>query len=266
MIIFNVNNKQVLVRKEVKYINNIPHIECSYLKAFISIYEFRIRASSNKKTFIFDQPSRPGQKQWKRDKLGSKPKFPENKIINGVEQRFCSEMKIYLPLPEFRFYINRKGKIIYQSVSRQGKKIENIRNKESTRKAIKRWKIKNKHKVNANTSLRRSMRINATPPWLTDHHIKLIENIYNQREIISKATGIEYQVHHIFPLKGSLTKKGEQISSGLHVPWNMIIIPADINNSINSLNPGCHNYDLKEYKNIQTEYTIQSLNFLFNWI
>lgn len=49
-----------------------------------------------------------------------------------------------------------------------------------------------------------------------------IKEIYKQAKKLSKETGIEYHVDHIAPLQGELI-------CGLHVEWNLEIIPATEN-------------------------------------
>jgi len=59
----------------------------------------------------------------------------------------------------------------------------------------------------------------AKPKWLTDDQKWMIEEIYELRDLRSKLTGVVHHVDHIVPLRG-------QNCCGLHVPWNLQVIPA----------------------------------------
>lgn len=61
----------------------------------------------------------------------------------------------------------------------------------------------------------RAAKLNATPKWLTKEQLKEIEKIY---ESCPKG----YHVDHILPLQGETV-------SGLHVPWNLQLLPASKN-------------------------------------
>jgi len=62
----------------------------------------------------------------------------------------------------------------------------------------------------------------AKPKWLTDDHLFMIAEIYELRDLRSKLTGVVHHVDHIVPLRG-------QNCCGLHVPWNLQVIPAQDN-------------------------------------
>ena len=62
----------------------------------------------------------------------------------------------------------------------------------------------------------------ATPSWLTKEHKKLIADLYIHAEDCFVTSGEQYQVDHIIPLKG-------KVVCGLHVPWNLQVLPADLN-------------------------------------
>ena len=77
----------------------------------------------------------------------------------------------------------------------------------------------NPGKINALNTKRRAAELNATPPWLTPEQLEEIRKIYIKCSKISKKTGIKHHVDHIVPLQGKNVR-------GLHVPWNLQIIPA----------------------------------------
>ncbi|SLN30327.1 hypothetical protein [Roseisalinus antarcticus] len=68
----------------------------------------------------------------------------------------------------------------------------------------------------------------AAPPWLTTEDKKQILAIYEAAEAMHMATGIPHEVDHIVQLFGK-NKAGEQVISGLHVPWNLRAIPKSLN-------------------------------------
>ena len=97
-------------------------------------------------------------------------------------------------------------------------------NPDILQKARKNWKQRNPDKVNAATAKRRASKLNATPNWLTEEHHKDIEQFYWLAKDLCAVTGERYEVDHIVPLQG------ENVS-GLHVPWNLQVLPRDINAS-----------------------------------
>jgi hypothetical protein len=61
-----------------------------------------------------------------------------------------------------------------------------------------------------------------TPSWLTQDQLKQIEYTYALARDCKVTTGEPYEVDHIVPLRG------ENVC-GLHVPWNLQVLPRDIN-------------------------------------
>ena len=62
----------------------------------------------------------------------------------------------------------------------------------------------------------------ASPPWLTKEHWIQIEAIYVEAQRMTEETGVPHSVDHVWPLRG-------KNSCGLHVPWNMRVIPSKDN-------------------------------------
>ncbi len=87
------------------------------------------------------------------------------------------------------------------------------------REASKRWAKNNKAEVNARTSVRRKRVRLATPRWANTF---IIKEAYVAAAERSRLTGVRHHVDHIVPLKGKNV-------CGLHVHWNLQIIPEAVN-------------------------------------
>ena len=90
---------------------------------------------------------------------------------------------------------------------------------EAYRAASKRFRINNPEVKNADTSVRRKRVQRATPKWA---NLFIIKEMYLLARERSKATGFEWHVDHIIPLRGKKV-------CGLHVESNLQIIPAEHN-------------------------------------
>ena len=88
----------------------------------------------------------------------------------------------------------------------------------------KKYYKENKHLFIERNAKRRADTLQATPPWLTEKQRSRIKNIYSVCNKITKTTGARHEVDHIVPLKG------EDVC-GLHVPWNLAILPYKLNRS-----------------------------------
>lgn len=73
-----------------------------------------------------------------------------------------------------------------------------------------------------NAAKYRFRKAKASPAWLTEDQFSEMENFYIHAKDCSVVTGEVYHVDHIIPLAGKNV-------CGLHVPWNLQIIPADMN-------------------------------------
>lgn len=88
--------------------------------------------------------------------------------------------------------------------------------RQARRRAV--WAAANRPKIYASNAARRGLEMLATPPW-ADQYQSEFEAIYAERLRLDKETGLRHHVDHIYPLRG-------KDSCGLHVPWNLQIIPA----------------------------------------
>ena len=84
------------------------------------------------------------------------------------------------------------------------------------------WKVNNRHIVLAGKARRRAALLCATPPWITAEHLHQIEDMYWLAKDLEAICGEAYHVDHIIPLQGKNV-------CGLHLPWNLQVLPSDIN-------------------------------------
>lgn len=86
------------------------------------------------------------------------------------------------------------------------------------------WQKNNPDKVCALSMKRRAAKLKRTPSWLTKEHFKQIEEFYTLAKELQWLSDITdpLQVDHIIPLQGKNV-------SGLHVPWNLQILPRSLN-------------------------------------
>ena len=76
------------------------------------------------------------------------------------------------------------------------------------------WARNNAARVQAKVAARRAMKLKATPKWADQDKIRAI---YAEARRLTKETGIQHEVDHIFPLKGD-------VAQGLHVQYNLQIL------------------------------------------
>ena len=94
--------------------------------------------------------------------------------------------------------------------------------KDRTSEYNRQYKQNNLASVAKNEAKRRASKLNATPAWLTEDDDFIFNEIYEMAKLRSENTGVEHHVDHIVPLQGIE-------ANGLHVWWNLQIIPASEN-------------------------------------
>lgn len=112
---------------------------------------------------------------------------------------------------------NREAKLEYSAKYR-------AENKDKYKVWVKEWVERNRDLDRAKNARRRSAKINALPNWLNEDQKKQIDSVYAHAKECEMLTGDKYHVDHIIPLQGKNV-------CGLHVPWNLQVLPADINQS-----------------------------------
>ena len=94
------------------------------------------------------------------------------------------------------------------------------RNKEARKHAMRDYQKNNLDKYRANQAKRHALKKSQSPE-LTESQELWMSTIYKRAKLLTEMTGVPYDVDHWWPLS-----KG-----GLHVPWNLYVIPASENRS-----------------------------------
>lgn len=140
----------------------------------------------------------------------------EERLATGVKT--CTSCKEELPLHRFHSRTRkRKDGSSYTMPFASCKDCRRIDNRkhEQTSETLKASKKRNR-------VLRDRRSKQATPRWLTDEQKQQIVDTYEHMRDCRAVIGEDYHVDHIVPLRG------EGIC-GLHVPWNLQVLPAYVN-------------------------------------
>lgn len=139
----------------------------------------------------------------------------KTKEINGGNIFYIDE------IPCQKGHISKKysaGNVCYECYKINSKNYR-INNKEKIKNRLNNFKKKYPERINADTAFRRANKKKATPAWLTKEMKKQIKDFYKTAKKLEKETGTPYHVDHVIPLNGKTV-------SGLHVPWNLRVIPS----------------------------------------
>ena len=116
----------------------------------------------------------------------------------------------------------RYGRKRYQAVRREmiaaARKWRQA-NTERHNASCQKYRTANPEKRAAWGAERRAAQTQRTPPWLNQAYRAEIEGVYHFAKIMERITGQKYHVDHVEPLQGKDV-------SGLHVPWNLQVLPA----------------------------------------
>jgi hypothetical protein len=95
-------------------------------------------------------------------------------------------------------------------------------NKEKQLLTCKNWAAANRGLSNSYKTKTKAARKFRVPAWLTSSDIETIKGMYAMAQRVAKCLQVSFHVDHIVPLSGKNV-------SGLHVPWNMRVLPASTN-------------------------------------
>jgi hypothetical protein len=206
------------VQKEVEY--NGKHVTSRLLEG---LYQFSEAPSA----YINEIPPESIAKKYKR--MFNEPSKPISVSYNiwflhcfGYK-RCCECLSIKL-LDSFYYSSNRwdfKNKTC-SNCDKNNISAYRSANLEKIALRRKQYNSENQDKRNANRAKYRATKLQATPTWLNKQQLEKLLFFYSEAKRLERETGIKYHVDHIVPLQGSNV-------CGLHVPWNLQVIPAEDN-------------------------------------
>jgi len=139
-----------------------------------------------------------------------------------------AQCKACVKTADRKYYLNNRDTIIEKNKRQSYEKGDSIlerskrhyyKNRDKILRRKREYYRENKSAFLQRNAKRRANKIQATPSWLTDEHKFMLNEIYELRHLRSKTTKVEHHVDHIVPLCGKDV-------CGLHVPWNLQVIPA----------------------------------------
>lgn len=179
-------------------------------------YPERVHNSSRRSYIKHKSKRRAGQRQYyyrNRAKILEQKRIYYNNNIDRLRQR----NRDYYAVTQTRL-------VEYAREYRVTHKIEIARIKRKHYES-------NKHLYLARNAVRRARLLRATPVWLTSAQLLEMEDFFALSRQIREATGEVQHVDHIEPLVSK--RNGTPVACGLHVPWNLAVVPAKYNLSKN---------------------------------
>lgn len=149
---------------------------------------------------------------------------PERKMYEkGWRQRNTEHKRLYnrkweKDHPEKVKIQNRNKQKRHPENCRRRSKLYRKRHPEKASEATAKWRKAHPEKSVLYAATRRATKRNATPPWLTEKQKTKIEELYRMAKLKELLTNVRFDIDHIYPLK-------HHKCCGLHVPWNLRIIP-----------------------------------------
>jgi hypothetical protein len=108
-----------------------------------------------------------------------------------------------------RYYLANKEEVKERAKAQDPKKQREYKD---------RYKAKNPELFKVHVNARRRRLREAQPDWLTKEQRMAIRETYALAQKMTENTGVQHEVDHIIPLHGKNI-------SGLHVPWNLQVMP-----------------------------------------
>ena len=114
--------------------------------------------------------------------------------------------------------------VAYAEKEREREKRKRSKHRSVLRERARSYYQQNRERYLERMRHRASVPKGSTPAWLNKSQKKAIRDVYEHARDCRAVSGQQYHVDHIIPLRHPLV-------CGLHVPWNLQVLPQDINDS-----------------------------------
>jgi hypothetical protein len=136
--------------------------------------------------------------------------------INAKNRKFAADNVEYIKEKNRAYHYAHKDELRPRRLEYWQKYSEE--NRDALREKSKRDYLANPDYYQVKSRIRQEGQLQATPKWLTKEQKAAISMVYREARKLTKLTGVKHVVDHIGPLNG-------KNSCGLHVPWNLQVIP-----------------------------------------
>lgn len=160
----------------------------------------------------------------------AEPGFLENIRKNARRASRAPERRQKQAEYDKRTYPDRKPRMRATAKDLYHRKKDQPEFKAKVAVASREYRLRNPDKCRARCKGYQERKRGAAPPWLTVEDLRAMESVYAEAQRRTEETGVPHEVDHIYPLNGVA-------SCGLHVPWNLQVLPAAENRSKSNMTP-----------------------------
>jgi hypothetical protein len=201
---------------------NLSHLTKEEKKDRRRLQQIERRKNNPAKEAEYNAKAAERKKRWAKD---NEKKIKQGNAKLYQENRECrlEYAKSYREDNPEKIKESRKAR--YESnkeaINAKNKEWRDSKPREYHNEYLRKWKSENRGKV-VQSGKKRSIPMSKCLKLLGEQQIGTLNQFYNYASRISECIGIKHHVDHVLPLVGDGF-------TGLHVPWNLQVIPATIN-------------------------------------
>lgn len=201
---------------------NLSHLTKEEKKERVRLQQIERRKKNPAKEAEHNAKAAERKKQWAKDneellKQRAAEYYQENKeeIKARVKKRADDNPEKIKECSKAHYESNK------EAILAQNKEWRDSKPREYHNEYLRKWKSENRGKV-VQSGKKRSIPMSKCLKLLGEQQVGILNQFYNYASRISECIGIKHHVDHVLPLAGDGF-------TGLHVPWNLQVIPATIN-------------------------------------